>query len=263
MSERVIRSFQRWAYAWLALYLTALLLLGGDAWTNAPVKVFTARTGPAALFQHALDLVPAEGLVMLCALGVFGSLLLLRRHRWWIGLAVWFLYRLIDHRMWLASNGGLQLMGTMLLWAALMGEDVDARVRTFSFWAARLQLLLVYAAAAAHKFTGTTWLDGTAMLRVANDPLFHLHWLAAFPALCAVITYAVLAWMTLFPLAVWWWPSRRIVLCFGVAFHLLTALFIGIPQMGLAFIACYPLWWHRDTSMAVAVTSPPSRDQGH
>ena len=244
-----IRLFQRAGYAWLGLYLVSVLVLGSDAWTNAPVPLLLSRTGPVAAAAHVLDALPAAVCAVLCAVTAGCCALLLRRHRWWLGLLVWFLYRVIDHRMWLASNGGVQLMGTMLLWAALMGDDVQVHVRSFAFWAARLQLMLAYAGAAAHKFTGTTWRDGSAFLRVAHDPLFHLHWLAASPLLCTVITYAVFAWMTLFPLAVWWIPSRRVVLLVGIAFHLATAVFIGIPQMGLAFIACYALWWPREVSV--------------
>jgi hypothetical protein len=141
-------------------------------------------------------------------------------------------------------------MENMLLWAALMGvgshghmnAGSHGHIATFAFWAARLQLLLAYAAAAAHKFTGTTWLDGSAMLRVANDPAFHLGFLAASPMVCALLTWATLAFMALFPLAVWWKPSRRAFLIIGVVFHLCTAAFMDIPQMGLAFIACYALW---------------------
>lgn len=251
-----MRLFQRCAYAWLGLYLVAVLLLGGAAWTNAPVRLFTARTGPAAMVQQTLDALPASACVLLCALAAVGCAVLMRRHRWWLGLLLWLGYRVMDHRMWLASNGGVQLMGTMLLWTALMGDDVAAPVRLFAFWAARLQLLLAYAVAAAYKFTGTAWLDGSAFLRVTHDPLFHLGWLSATPGLCTLITYTVLAWMTLFPLAVWWAPSRRVVLVVGILFHLATAVFIGIPQMGLAFIACYALWW-KGEDPAVPAGSPP------
>jgi hypothetical protein len=163
---------------------------------------------------------------------------------------VWSAFRILSHRTWLASSGGIQLMENMLLWSSLMSSSRTA-IATFAFWAARLQLLLVYAAAAAHKFTGTTWLDGSAMLRVANDPAFHLGWLAATPALCTALTYLVLGWMALFPFAVWWDPSRRMSLVVGAVFHLLTAIFMDIPQMGLAFVACYAIWLKEDEASGI------------
>jgi hypothetical protein len=262
MKGSVIRLFQLCAYAWTGLYMLSLLVLGKAAWSNAPVDLFLTHDGVLGGVQRLIGSLPGEVCIALCILSLVFCGFLMRRHRWWLGVLVWLFYRVIDQRLWLASNGGVQLMGTMLLWAALMGGDVNVRPRAFAYWAARLQLLLVYAAAAAHKFTGTTWLDGTAMSRVVHDPLFHLGWLASFPLLCTLITYAVLAWMTLFPFAVWWPLPRRAVLVFGVLFHLCTAIFLGIPQMGFAFIACYTLWWEREKWSATAITSLPSTDQG-
>ncbi len=241
MSDPVIRLFRCAVYAWLACYLVALLLLGGDAWLNAPVNITTAKNGVLAAIQEVVNAAGAGILMAVCAGVIAGAVVQAGRGRWWLGLIVWVCFRIVTHRTWLASNGGIQLMENMLLWAALLCAPSIA-VATFAFWAARLQLLLLYLNAAAHKYAGTWWLDGTAVLRVAGDPLFHLGWLASVPALAVVLNYAVLAWMTLFPLAVWWRPTRRIVMIAGVLFHLSTAIFMGIPQMGLAIIACYAIW---------------------
>lgn len=249
MKTPAIRLFNLAAYAWLALYMLAMLLLGDAAWTNAPIDIFLADQGFHVWTTRSVINRLAEGpLVMICLAIIAGSLWMIRRPRWWLGLLIWSLFRIITHRTWLASNGGVQLMENMLFWSSFMFPCSHARMPTCShvslgaFLIARLQLLLAYAAAAAHKSTGTTWLDGTAVLRVANDPLFHLGWLARMPWLCTALTYAVLAWMALFAFAVWWKPTRRIWLVAGVFFHIFTAVFMDIPQMGLAFIACYALW---------------------
>jgi hypothetical protein len=188
---------------------------------------------------------------LLTAITVVIALFMLRWHRWWPGLVVWLLFRVITHRTWLASNGGVQLMENMLIWCALMGKGTHPLVSTTAFWIARMQLLVAYAVAAAHKFTGTSWLDGSAVLRVAQDPGFNLEWLSASPMLCTVLTCATLAFMTLLPFAVWWSLSRRWFLVIGGLFHLSTAMFMGIPQMGLAFIACYALWLDEATASKV------------
>lgn len=236
MGTHTIRLFQRACYAWLALYALALVLSGDAVWAAAPVRLFrSSKHWDAALLAPAV-------LAGICVLIGAISLLQIRRHRWWLGLVVWFLFRIITHRTWLASNGGIQLMENMLIWCALMGVGTHALVRTSAFWIARLQLLLAYAAAAAHKFTGTAWLDGDAVMMVARDPAFNLHWLSNSPAICTGLTYCTLAFMTLFPFAVWWSPSRHVILLIGSVFHLSTAIFMGIPQMGLAFIACYAIW---------------------
>ena len=242
MSAAGVRLFQRAVYAWLMLYVFALLLLGDDAWVSAPVKVFSSASGWLVRLQAGVNGFPTVVCMLIGAVVVGTALSQMRRQRWWLGLVVWLLFRVITHRTWLASNGGVQLMENMLIWCALMGQGTHPFIGASAFWIARLQLLLAYGAAAAHKCTGTAWLDGSAMMMVARDPVFNLHWLATSPGLCAVLTYCTLAFMTLFPLVVWWSPSRRIFLLIGVAFHLATAIFMGIPQMGFAFIACYALW---------------------
>ena len=237
-----IRLFQRAVYVWLAFYLLAMLLLRHAAWTNAPVQVFLAHHGAFKWLEGWVNGASPAVMMALTTAALGAAIALTLRDRWWLGLIVWLLFRLVTHRTWLASNGGIQLMENMLIWCALMGRDVHPFVGATAFWTARLQLLLAYAAAAAHKFTGTTWLDGSAVLLGTRDPAFHMGWLGDSPGFCTFLTYATLAFMTLFPFAVWWAPSRRLFLIVGILFHLSTAIFMGIPQMGLAFIACYALW---------------------
>ena len=236
-----LRLFRWSATAWLLAYAFSILLLGDGAWASAPVQL-AQRSGVLQAVGEVLAALPQFlCTAMVCCLVVAVVLFLWKPH-WSIGLLVWLLFRVISHRMWLASNGGVQLMENVLLWLALMHVRPGGAVSTMAFWSARLQLLLAYAAAAAHKFTGSAWLDGTAVGMVAADPLFNLGWLLHAPWLCTALTYAALLWMTTFPLAMWWRGTRRWWLLIGVVFHLSTAVFMGIPQMGLAFIACYAVW---------------------
>lgn len=258
MTVSSARLFRILVTGWLALYMLALLGLGTAAWNNAPVNILPSGWNAARWMEHAVNDLPPWSMIGLSAITLGLAVLQLRRPQWWPGLVAWLLFRIITHRTWLASNGGVQLMENMLLWAAFVGSK-NTTIASIAFWIARLQLLVAYAGAAAHKFTGTTWLDGTAVLRVAHDPLFHLGWLAQAPALCTGLTYLTLAWMTAFPLAVWWkWP-RRIVLTIGVLFHLATAVFMDIPQMGLAFIACYALWLEEEDIAALRTLIPRRR----
>lgn len=251
-----VACFFRWASCiWLFLYAMSVLFLGDDAFSSAHVQL---ASGDGLLSQIGLLLELAtpgicKGIVV--ALMIL-SITMARFPRWWLGLLIWFLFRIITHRMWLASNGGIQLMENMLFWSSFMHLSTSSNallsgLGTSAFWIARLQLLLAYGAAAAHKFTGSTWLDGSAVSLVAADDTFNLGWLSTSPTLCAVLTYTTLAFMALFPLVVWWRPTRRIWLCVGVLFHLSTAVFMGIPQMGFAFIACYALWLDEAEARAI------------
>ncbi|MFZ1689136.1 MAG: HTTM domain-containing protein [Flavobacteriales bacterium] len=259
--KEVTRLFRFALYAWLFFYSTAVLFLGEDAFVSAPVQL--ARGG--GLLSGIGELVgaatPEVCMAIVMALMLL-SIGMVRWPRWWLGLLTWLLFRSVTHRMWLASNGGIQLIENMLFWSSFMSfpsRQAYGHMTTWphelmsssAFWIGRLQLLLPYAVAAAHKFTGTTWLDGTAMSLVAADPTFHLGWLVTSPVVCMVLTYATLGFMTLFPLAVWWKPTRRLWLCIGVVFHLSTAIFMDIPQMAFAFIACYSIWLNEDEAQVV------------
>ena len=251
MNTSSIRLFQQVVYGWLALCMLSILFLGGSAWVCAPVDLFTTHDGVRGALQEFVNARSPLTCSMTCAVLIGLAVLLIRTQRWWLALLVWLLFRSITYRMWLASNGGIQLMENMLLWSAFMGQGVHMIIRSTAFWIARFQLLLVYAVAAAHKFTGNSWLDGSAVLTVANDPSFHLGWLTTSPAVCALLTYCALAFMALFPLAVWWSPARRAFLVSGVAFHLATAIFMDIPQMGLAFVACYAIWTNEQEAQSI------------
>lgn len=246
----------RWtSCGWLFLYVLSVLMLGEDAFASAHVPLASGG-GLLSWIGLLLELAtPVVCRVILVALMLL-SILMARVPRWWLGLSIWFLFRIITHRMWLASNGGIQLMENMLFWSSFIhlrtsSNAIISTLGTSAFWIARLQLLLAYGAAAAHKFIGTSWLDGTAVSLVAADDTFNLGWLSTSPALCALLTYATLAFMTLFPLAVWWKRTRRIWLCIGVLFHVSTAVFMGIPQMGFAFIASYALWLDEAEARAI------------
>src|SRR5690606_428826 len=123
--------------------------------------------------------------------------------------------------------------------AAPAGTDV---MQLTAFWIIRLQLLIAYLATALHKFTGTHWLDGTAMGIVAGDPAFGPQWLVHQPVLSAILTWSVLLFQLTFPLAVWWKRTRVPWMIFGVLFHVGTAIWLEIPEMAFAFIVCYLIW---------------------
>jgi hypothetical protein len=246
----------RWASCvWLFLYALSVLFLRDDAFTSAHVPLANGD-GVLSWISLVLELAtPVVCKVILIAMMLL-SIVMARFPRCWLGLVIWFLFRIITHRMWLASNGGIQLMENMLFWSSFMqlSTSPNALISTLgnsAFWIARLQLLLAYGAAAAHKFKGSTWLDGSAVSLVAADDTCNLGWLSTSSVLCAVLTYATLAFMTLFALAVWWRPTRRIWLCVGVLFHFSTAVFMGIPQMAFAFIACYALWLDEAEARAI------------
>jgi hypothetical protein len=118
-------------------------------------------------------------------------------------------------------------------------------------WAVRIfQLLLcsLYTGSAVHKLHGGlhgTWLSGTTLHYVFND--FGLtRWpFAKFPVpewILTLGTYASLFWEAFFIPLVWFKPTRRWALWFGIAFHLMIYLVVEVGWFSFYSIACYAVW---------------------
>lgn len=248
-----VRLFGLAVHLWLVVYLLTRLSAFEFLWAY-PVSPVLPAHGLLSWTLDPLAHLP-EGAVYVAfplalVLAVRGLFL---PHRWYFAAVLWVLYVGLMQRAWLAGSAGQQFMGIVLFWSVFIGRDAAGAeptprhvLATFGVWALRLQLLLVYAAAAAHKLTGTTWLDGTAVGIVATDGTYDLGWLMAVPGASVLLTWLVLSGMLLFPLAVWWRPTRRIFLVMGALFHLATAVFLGIPEMGTAFLVAYALWLDED-----------------
>lgn len=250
LAPSAVRLFRIAVHVWLIVLIAGRIPVGECLW-EVPVSPTLPRNGFFSFATDAFDTWLPRGSVWVAVplLLVLAARELFRPHRWYAGVIIWIIYTSLMHRAWLAGSGGQQLMGILLFWSIFIDErtvgperSVRSVLSVFGVWAVRLQLLLVYAATAAHKLTGTTWPDGTAVGIVATDASYHLGWLASFPAVCTALTWWLLAFTALFPLAVWWAPSRRAFLCMGVCFHLATALFLGIAAMGTAFLVAYTLW---------------------
>lgn len=244
-----IRLFQR-ALLWWTLGWALWMLVMGLPAVAAGIPAIVPK-GWFACVTHALARVPADmrtitAGAILAALVATCVYALLRGLRWWLALLIALLFHNMMHAAWLLGHGGLHLMANLLLWNVLLtfGTKGDRTrwLAPIGFWAVRLQLLMVYAVTVAYKVTGVHWLDGTAVGIVATDPGFGGTWLLAVPGVAALCTWAALVWQAAFPLMVWWRPTRRVWLVAGAVFHLLTSWWIGVPEMGLAFIAAYAIW---------------------
>lgn len=241
-TDRAIALFQRLVLIWVLGFILSGLPSMERLWL-APVSPEWLPPSPLRHFTHALvGAVPDSVIVLaLLTLTILAVWQLFAQARWWAWALTWFLYVNLMNRAWLAGSGGQQLMANVLFWCIFLAVR-SGHTGFLGRWAIRLQLLLAYAATGLHKLTGTHWLDGTAMGIVATDGAFGPSWVADAPQLARIVTWSVLLFQLTFPLAVW---SRRLRLpwmAFGAVFHLATALWMDIPEMGLAFIVCYGSW---------------------
>jgi hypothetical protein len=238
--------FQRALHGWVLLYLLTALPAMDMLWIE-PISPQLPYAGWRFDLVHPFGRILSPTVapwVLVLALGL--SLRgLFKPSRWWSALLLWVCFNGLMHLAFMASSGGQQLMANMLFWniPLSMGRNGGRAVlHGAAFWIIRLQLLLAYMVTGLHKLTGTHWPQGTAMGIVASDPAFGPAWIAGGPALAMAITWAVLLFQLTFPLAMWWRRTRIPWMLAGVVFHLCTAWWMGIPEMGFAFIAAYAIW---------------------
>ena len=247
MNAVTIRLFQRAVHLWLLGYLITALPASEWLW-DVPVSPPLPVPGPLGYLMNAFGTwlpgglaLPVVGVLILFA--VYG---LFRPQPVWMAFLSWVFFTSLVQRAWLASCGGLLLMNNVLFWMIFLrvgsSEGPRSLLAELAFWAIRIQLIFTYLITGLHKLTGTSWLDGTAVGIVSTDPLFGPPWLAHLQALSAMITWALLAFQFSFPIAVWFRGTKLPFMVFGALFHLGTALWMGIPEMAFAFIACYTIW---------------------
>lgn len=260
---RSVRWLQRLVHLWLFGYLLSSLPAAEWLWTDPAVPSLPAPPGVAAMLTHAFSTWAPPGTAIIAV--VLVMVLALRSvflpSRWYITLVEWGLFNGLVNYAWLDSTGGHQLIANVLFWMILLParepgesarrhpEDVMHRV---AFWVIRLQLLLVYAVTGLEKLMGAYWPSGEAVGIIATDTRYGPAWLAAVPLLATTVNYAVLLFQLTFPVAVWWRRTRPWWMAMGILFHLSTGLTFGILDMGLAFLAVYPIWF-RDGEMGPPV----------
>lgn len=244
------RLFQRVALLWVIGFTLSAYGGVGRMAIMAASPVYLPP-GPSKYITHAIPAVAGDHETIVVMMSVALLLVaclhaLLNRARWWVAAVIWLIHTNLMNNAWLAGSGGQQLMANALFWCIFLPvRRSDGRPRGMAvaaFWIIRLQLLLAYAATGLHKLTGTHWLDGTAMGIAATDPAFGPAWITAFPLLAQWITWTVLVFQLTFPIAVWFNRTRPTWMVIGAAFHLATAMWMDIPEMGLAFIVCYSSW---------------------
>jgi hypothetical protein len=256
MNAATVRLFQRAVHLWLLGYLVSALPAAEWLW-EYPVGPALPVPGPAGLLVNAFGTwLPGEAtLLAVPVLMVFAAYGLWREQPVWMAFLTWMLFASLVQRAWLASCGGLLLMDNVLLWMVLLRSAPTSRFAEgagqLAFHAIRVQVTFTYLVTGLHKLGGTSWTGGTAVGIVASDPQFGPAFLAHVPWLSAVITWALLAFQFIFPVAVWLQRTRLPLLAFGVLFHLGTALWMGIPEMGFAFIACYAVFLHEEEARAI------------
>lgn len=116
----------------------------------------------------------------------------------------------------------------------------------------QLHMCVIYFFSGLDKYLGDTWRDGSAVWwSVANLEYqsLNLTWLAGWPWLVSLLTYATLFWELTYAVLVWPRTTRPWVLAIAVATHLGIAIGLGMITFGLVMLignlAFVPSAWIR------------------
>lgn len=156
-----------------------------------------------------------------------------------------------------AFNGGYFLM---IAYAGILVFSNPKSKSTFwiilsnlTYIAIIIQLFIVYSTAAYYKWTGTAWLDGSAVWIAANYSTYKNDWFVDLynnrPWIPFFFTYVSFAYQTLFPIIVWFKKIKTPVLIIGVLFHAYTIFVMGIHFFGIAMILGYLLFINENSKI--------------
>jgi hypothetical protein len=116
---------------------------------------------------------------------------------------------------------------------------------SIAFRFCQIQVCIIYAYSGWMKLAGPKWWRGEAVWDVLiNHQLarWDFSWVASFPVIITLLTYATIAWEVYFPILVWIKPLKRLTLLGGVLLHLGIGVALNIPYFAAVMISTYILF---------------------
>ena len=171
---------------------------------------------------------------------------------------VYFFTMNLYHKTIPIQNAGFNLLVMVLFMLIFMDENannikssfwktVNITVTNFAVWAARFQVIILYAAASYFKFTGGSWLNGTAFYYVLFNDTYSHPWfkelLISNSFFIHFISWFALSFQLLFPVLIWFKKTKIYMIVLGVFFHLMIILIMGITDFGIIMIIMYLLFY--------------------
>jgi hypothetical protein len=185
------------------------------------------------------------GVQLLASAAALGILL----HGGWprgLNWVVFVLVLLFNFRSGYGLDGADQMTGIVLGALCLAGLLPDAPdALGAALWFIGLQATLSYLTAGLYKIAGKDWRSGTGLLGVISTRSYGSRRLSAYlarhPSQALAAAWVVIAFESLFPLAILAGPKGALVfLSLGVVFHLGNAAVMGLNNFLWAFTATYP-----------------------
>lgn len=191
------------------------------------------------------------GQFICAALALFGYLKRL------MGVLLYFISVNLYYNAGLMQNGGTNLLVITLFYMIFMNEaagqqpnhrirSFDITITNFAFFAAKMQVCLLYFVSAVYKLYGSHWMDGSALYYVLNIDEYSTNWIRKNIAnadwLTIPVTYFTLGFQIVFPVTVWIKKLKPLTLWIGVAFHVLIIFMMGLTDFGLIMLIMYLLF---------------------
>jgi len=170
-----------------------------------------------------------------------------------VAACLWYGWAALLNRNVLIANPGLAYVGWLLLACTLVttetirigGKTVRIRLSSDTFpwlyWGAWTLVALGYSLSGLHKLDSPSWIDGSALRHVLQNPLARdtplVAWVLALPPIfLRVATWASLALELLFfPLGLFW-HTRRVFWCAMLGMHLGMLLLVDFADLTLGVL---------------------------
>ncbi len=170
----------------------------------------------------------------------------------WVLAALCLLALIILHRFQGPYNGGSDKMGLLVLTCLTLAHFVPDPVwkeRMLGYLA--VQLVLCYFISGEIKIINSEWRRGRALqdvFRFSAYPVSEgLRDFANWPRLLWGMSWAVMLFEVLFPIALLAQSWLILALCIAALFHLANAIFFGLNRFFWIWISAYPsLLWFQD-----------------
>lgn len=175
---------------------------------------------------------------------------------WWPRMSsfmVFFFTANLFSKGYLAFTGGEVLVSFLLFYLmfihqpkekGLFGELQNVLNNAF-YWILIGQICILYFFSAVYKLYDPDWISGMAIYYIAQLDEYN-SWMSSIfystPIIAKIATYTSLGYQLFFPLAVWFKRVKIPYLLFGVLFHLIIALALGIFTFGVVMILVYILF---------------------
>jgi hypothetical protein len=252
--------------AYLAVHFAQLLPYGTELFSRVGVLADPRLNFTFGVLPNPLESFGQPALVQafLATAVLLSIALALGLYRRTVCLLLWYTWACLFNRNNLISNPGIPYVGLILVLCAILprGDDLclhrrprhpdrpPARWRFPGqvYWTAWILLAAGYTFSGLMKLQSPSWLDGTAMVHLVNNPLARPGpirdlFLGLPPAITALATWSALAIEVLFLPATFWRWSRWAVWSAALLMHIGILTMVAFADLTLGMVMIHLFTW--------------------